>query len=77
LNANELRPTALPTSSRGTSSGTQLCRAGASKDCVAACSPLINSTTTKLAVPVSRAAASSTAVSAVIRFVLSRMRRRG
>ena len=36
LNANEFSPIALPISSRGTSSETQLWRAGASNDCVAA-----------------------------------------
>ena len=33
----ELSPIAFPTISRGTRIETQLCRAGASNDCVAAC----------------------------------------
>ena len=36
LKPKEFKPIAFPMSSRGTSSGTQLCRAGASNDCVAA-----------------------------------------
>src|SRR5580692_5913046 len=41
LNASELSPIALPIISRGTSSDTQLWRAGLSNDCAAAVKPLI------------------------------------
>src|ERR1700722_6594291 len=76
LNANEFRPIALPTSSRGTRIETQLCRAGASNDCVAACSALIAKITGSVAVLVNNVAARITARIIVMMLVLSKIGRR-
>ena len=76
LKANAFRPIALPTSSRGTKIETQLWRAGASNDCVAAWNALMIRITGKVAVLVMSATESRTARIAVIVFVLSKIGRR-
>ena len=77
LNATEFKPIAPPTYSRGTISGTQLWRAGASNDCVAAFSPLVIISVHSGAWPLAISPNSTNERIEVTLFVMNSTRRRG
>jgi len=77
LNATEFKPMALPMYSRGTISGTQLCRAGESNDMAAALAALIRINPMMFIQPSDVNAAKANASRDMIEFVQNSVRRRG
>ncbi len=77
LNAKLLSPIALLTNSRGTRMGTQLWRAGASKDCVAASNALKSINSPIVALPPAMTTASTSDSAACDALVTTSTRRRG
>jgi hypothetical protein len=77
LNATELSPIAFPRYSRGTSSGTQLWRAGASNDCPVERVPATTKISHSARCPVLARIASVNAAITSAEFVTSSTRRRG